>query len=150
MALAGLAGILGIEWHSLAFRWPEDGLVPHLRTAVCVPLATYYYQSEIGAAGEVAREFLALLVLGLLLRSVVAPSARGRHAAAWAIGAAVAATAVLEAGLLLLPDRMVDPASGITQVAGGVAGVLLYPQFVDLFVTSPQGADPGADRWPTT
>jgi len=150
MALAGLAGLLGLAWHSLAFRWPEDGLVQHLRTAVCVPLATYYYQSEIGAAGEVAREFLAFLALGLLLRSVMAPSARGSRAAAWAIGAAVATTVVLETGLLLLPDRMVDPASGITQVAGGVLGVLLYPRFVDLFVTNPESADPGADRWPTT
>jgi VanZ family protein len=135
LLLAWMGGLIWYEWRPFVFEWPREGLWQHAANFVCVPLATYYYESEISAAAGVARAFVAFVLLGLLLRSLAA----GHGRTAWAGGllAIAAATGIaigIEATQLLMPLKEVDPATILIEVAGGIAGTLVYARFVRTFV----------------
>jgi VanZ family protein len=138
MLLAWLGGLAWHRWQPFAFEWPREGLWQHAADVVCVPLTTFYYQSELGATAGVARGFITFVLLGLLLRSVPAPAGPPRRAGGLpAMLAAVGIAVGLEAAQLLLPQRGIDPATLLIQAAGGIAGVLLYARFVRTFVAGP-------------
>jgi VanZ family protein len=150
MLLAWLGGLAWQRWRPFAFEWPREGLWQHAADIVCVPLTTFYYQSELGATAGVARGFITFVLLGLLLRSVLAPAGPPRRAAGLpAMLAAVGIAVGLEAAQLLLPQRGIDPATLLIQAAGGIAGVLLYARFVRTFVVGPE-EDEAAIPWWTT
>lgn len=135
LLLAWMGGLIWYEWRPFVFEWPREGLWQHAANFVCVPLTTYYYESEISATAGVARAFVAFVLLGLLLRSLAA----GHGRTAWAGGllAIASATAVatgIEATRLLIPLKEVDPATILIEVAGGIAGTLVYARFVRTFV----------------
>jgi VanZ family protein len=151
VALGALSGIAAVKWHTLGFAWPQDGFWEHVGQAVSVPLTTFYYQTELNAAAEVAREFLAFLFLGLVLRGVTAPLAgRPWLADLVAMLASAAAATVLEAGMLFIPERGVDPASALIEMAGGVIGVMLYRHFVRTFIDAPPVAGAADNPWSAT
>jgi VanZ family protein len=145
-----VCGLALFRWHSLAFEWPAEGLWEHAARTVCAPLTTFYYQSELGAATEVIREAVAFFFLGLLVRSLTGPSERRRRAAAiLAVFVAVGLVIVLEAGRLLLPLHVLDPASLVIETVSAVTGIALYARFVRTFV---QGREPEATSatWSST
>ncbi|HUT57285.1 MAG TPA: VanZ family protein [Phycisphaerae bacterium] len=150
MLLAWLGGLAWHRWQPFAFEWPREGLWQHATDVVCVPLTTFYYQSELGATAGVARGFITFVLLGLLLRSALAPAGPPRRAAGLpAMLAAVGIAIGLEAAQLLLPQRGIDPATLLIQAAGGIVGVLLYARFVRTFVVGPE-EDEAAIPWSTT
>lgn len=145
------AGLVWFKWNSLALVWPAEGLMPHAANVVCVPLTSFYYQTELGAASQVAREFMAFLVFGLFVRSLAGDvTPRGRAASVLAMVAVILAAVALEAGQLLIPRHEVDPASVVIQAAGGVAGVLAYARFVRTFVSGPLREVEANGPWSTT
>jgi VanZ family protein len=143
-------GLAIFRWHSLAFEWPAEGLWEHAAKAVCAPLTTFYYQSELGAATEVVREATAFLFLGLLVRSVIGPSERrGWGPDILAVFVAVSLVGGLEVGRLLLPLHLLDPASPMIETAGAVIGILLHARFVRTFVQSPE-TETTSGTWSST
>ncbi|MBM4016888.1 MAG: VanZ family protein [Planctomycetes bacterium] len=151
LLLAWTAGIVWTKWWPLEFAWPPDGLWQGVIRSVRVPLTGLYYQSELSAAGQVAREFTAFAVMGLLARSLAGPREESARASAAVAAIAVAAAAVaLEAGQLFLPAGGADMTSVILPVAGGIAGVLLYGPFVDTFVRGSPMREENTSPWSAT
>ena len=137
LTAAWLAAAVALKWHTLRLAWPAEGLWTRAWRNTYVPLESFYYQSPLDAAASVARGFIAFLILGLLVRSLM-PRRGTPASSALAAALAVAATAVaLEAAQLLIPLRTVDPASILIEAAGGIVGVLLYRPFVKTFVDGP-------------
>lgn len=150
-ALAWTAGIVWFKWYPFQFEWPPEGLWERIIHSVQAPLTYLYYQSEVNAAAQAAREFVAFAVLGMLTHSLVMK--RGEPARAAAVLAAlvvVAAAIGLEVGQVFVRGRGADLASVIIPAASAVAGVLLYRPFVKTFVQGSAMKDDDTSPWTGT
>jgi hypothetical protein len=52
--------------------------------------------------------------------------------------------------MLFIPERGVDPASALIEMAGGVIGVMLYRHFVRTFIDAPPVAGAADNPWSAT
>ena len=130
------------KWQPLDFQWPELGLPERIRGMFRVPLYYQYFLTELEASGQVVRDLLMPLILGMMLRGALPASARGR---AVAVVAAVAIGMALEIGQLFVPERTPDATSMAISAIGGAAGVLLFSSFRRVFLRSAAGGQGGPE-----
>ena len=141
--LAWLGALAWFHWRPFNFAWPSDGLWTHLGRVVQIPFYHQYYMSEFLASAEMARLLTVSLVLGLLLKS---QSSDGSYLRAIAV--VVIFGLLMEAGRVFLPapGRGPDIVRACVFIAGGMAGVWVYPRFARSFLARPVGEEELAQR----
>lgn len=120
------------KWRPFDFRWPDGGLAEAAGELLVTPLARQYSASEFSALTQVVREFMAFMILGMLMVRI-APSRSRKFACLLAV--AIIAV-VLEGGQLFLATRVGDITATVVGISGGAAGIWLAGGFVSVFVSS--------------
>jgi len=129
-----------VAWPPIRFVWPAEGPVGRLTDFVHVPLFYQYFNTEFSAAAQLLRDAAGPFIVAMLFMSVL--GGRGRWGRTIA---AIAAAAIGFAGemgrIFLVPAEghtlVIDPVTAVVAAASGVAGVLVYDRFVELFVRTP-------------
>ena len=138
LALTGLWTFATVwrRWYPFEFRWPEPNVQGRIATILGTP--PFDIVRGIGPLDAVARlgeEFVAFLVLGMLLQALLAPAGGGRR---FPIAFGTAAIAlILDAGRLFLPVHPPDMTVSLLALAGSAASVWAYPRFVAVFLKHP-------------
>jgi glycopeptide antibiotics resistance protein len=130
VALVG--GLAWEKWYPFDFATPRGGLSTGARELLTVPFARQYFMSEFMAMGQVVREFTTFFILGMFLRSLLAPAGR-----AGKIGCAllvVSLAVAFEFVQVFLPSRTADLTAMAISGTGGVIGVWLFGGFVNVFL----------------
>ncbi|MCD4699083.1 MAG: VanZ family protein [Phycisphaerae bacterium] len=135
-AAAWIGGLAWEKWHPFNFSWPAEGLAAEAAELLAVPFARQYLMSEFLAVGQVAHEFTTLFILGMLLRSLLAPASRAGKVCC-AILVCIFAVA-FEFVQVFLPSRTADLTAMVTGGTGGVMGVWLFDRFANLFLKADQ------------
>ncbi|MCK4626134.1 MAG: VanZ family protein [Phycisphaerae bacterium] len=125
------------KWYPFDFATPRGGLSTGARELLTVPFARQYLMPEFLAAGQVVREFTTFFILGMFLKSLMAPTGRaGRIGCALLVaGLAVA----FEFVQVFLPSRTADLTAMAISGTGGVMGVWLFEGFVNVFLKAEHG-----------
>jgi hypothetical protein len=111
-------------------RTVEEGLGATLSK----PLGSMVYQAgPLEALGRLAQEFVAFLILGMLLQALLVGYSGGRRLLA--IGVGVGLVLSLDLGRLMFSSALPDMTLTLTAMAGMVASQWVYPRFVTIFLT---------------
>ncbi|ODU10876.1 MAG: hypothetical protein ABS84_02660 [Rubrivivax sp. SCN 71-131] len=132
--LRRMAGIAVLLWLPLvvwiygwpfALRWPAPGGAAFAEAFLRIPFLTYFRRDEFGALNEILRKLLVFLPGGLLLRVACGRAAVANPSRVKGVSgvAALAALAfALEAGQVLLADRVADLTDALLATLGAAAG----------------------------
>ncbi len=131
-----VAGIGWEKWYPFDFCWPAEGLATGARRILAVPLARQYLMPEFLALSQVVRELTAFFILGMLLRSLSAPS--GKTGKIVGVLVVVVLAVVFEFVQVFLASRTADLTAMIISGAGGVMGIWLFGRFVNIFLKTKQ------------
>ena len=145
---AVLGGLVWGKWGPLEFRQPAQGALAALAETVKVPFFYQYWNSEFEAAGQLLRDFLVPVVLGMLFASLAPRFLKGWRLAAGALAGAVGAAA--ELGQVFFPPHAPDMTTALVAAAGGLIGAFLYKPFVDIFVEPGPAPGSSEDAWGST
>jgi VanZ family protein len=138
-AVAGIAMMVWYKWAPFDFHWPKEGVPACALGWVRIPFFHQYWNTEFQATIQVAQDFGAPLILGILWISVL----RRLGTAGRVIAAIIAAGAgaIIEACQLFFPPRVPDLTTVFIAIAGGILGVYLYDGLVWVFITTPSAQD---------
>ncbi len=133
IATAAMVVGLGWEkWNPFDFRWPAEGLATGARKILAVPLARQYASPEFLAFSQTVRELTAFFILGMLLRSLLAPENRAGKIGSALVVATIAV--VFEFGQVFLASRTADLTAMVISGTGGIMGVWMFRGFARVFI----------------
>jgi hypothetical protein len=91
-----------------------------------------YQAGPLEALGRLAQEFVAFLILGMLLQALLGASGRRRLLAT---GVSVVLVLSLDLGRLMFSSSVPDMTLTLTALAAVVASQWVHPRFVTIFLT---------------
>jgi glycopeptide antibiotics resistance protein len=118
--LGWMVAVIWIYGWPFDVRWPARGWAAFADAFVRVPFITYFQRNEFGALNEILRKLLVFLPGGVLLRVVQSPSVAAPSR--WPLALLLLWACLLEAGQVLLGDRVADLTDALLASLGGLLG----------------------------
>ncbi|BBL33981.1 hypothetical protein Nstercoris_00209 [Nitrosomonas stercoris] len=118
--LVWLAVVVMIYSFPFDMQWPQQGWLALEEAFTRVPFITYFRRHEFGALNEILRKLLVFLPGGLLIRLWLTSAAKtpSRVALVWLALLAF----LLEAGQVLLPERVAELTDALLATLGAILG----------------------------
>lgn len=119
-------------------QWPQRGWSAFVDAFMHVPFITYFQRHEFGALSEILRKLLVFLPGGLFARLWLTSTTRtpSRMALVWL----ALLSLLLEAGQVLLPDRVAELTDALLATFGAILGWRLGGWLMDMSHTLPPAA----------
>lgn len=132
------------RWYPFEFHWPGADVAGRVHRIFGTPVFDIFRSAgPMDALARLGEEFVALLVLGILLQSLLARSGGPRR---FAVGIAAALIGlVMEAGRLCFPVYGPDLTVAVAGLAGCAVSGWVYPRFVALFLTGDDDSSLGRE-----